>query len=558
MSTIGPYSGAPVSQVFRERWMTSAQLGDIAPVGLVEVRRGQLLRSSHPFADSDSSFGVYVDARANGFYYPDWQAVDDWTTLDSVQNVKLDQSFDSNGITTATIKLDNLKLTPTVGAAGILYHVVERGYYSPERGLVAYGRPDPGITQTPFFRRLPNAQIRVRQGYGADEMVTTFLGLVDDVDTNSVPNEITLTCRDFGCVLTDEYIIAENTEGLNPPLIFTSEAYTVRREALEGPVESRILVNDISDIVRSCLRWAGFKGWEVENAGTGLASDFIVDSSMSLMDVINTVKNQTGFTFFITEPRDDSDDLDIGYPVFRNTRLLEQYTAPTEFIDDSLLLTDAKLKQSNLDDRSVITTVGSVPPSLVDPVAGYLPVAGDLTSDGSITFTYRFPIFSTYAGVIRPIRHTDPLYVTFSDVQFAAILIALQIALAKYTATLDLPANPGIGIDTLQSVIDRVQGINSRVYVSNRTQEMQFGPSGYWTMELGGALVDTPEIDAVVGDWLVADGLRVAIGAADAALAAAIERDRIAHLAGSTPQQVAAADAAVIAAQGYDLLVRGD
>jgi hypothetical protein len=46
-----------------------------------------------------------------------------------------------------------------------------------------------------------------------------------------------------------------------------------------------------------------------------------------------------------------------------------------------------------------------------------------------------------------------------------------------------------------------VQGLNSRVYVTNRSQEMQFGTSGYWTMELGGSLMDTPDMAGVIKDY---------------------------------------------------------
>jgi hypothetical protein len=105
------------------------------------------------------------------------------------------------------------------------------------------------------------------------------------------------------------------------------------------------------------------------------------------------------------------------------------------------------------------------------------------------------------AGVLKPLTHADQFYTTVDDCMFGCYLIAIQIALLKWTVILDLPCNPGIGLDTLQSVIERVQGLNSRVYVTNRSQEMQFGTSGYWTMELGGSLMDTPDMAGVIKDY---------------------------------------------------------
>jgi hypothetical protein len=677
-----PYAGAPVSQTFRERWLNANQIGDIAPVGMVEIRRGCFKRFEWNYrAFSTSIWGDFPGALGKGFWYPEWQPLTDWQTLDAVSNIKLDQSFDNNGICTGTILMDNVALVPTTGAADLLYHVIEQGYYSPLRGFVGKGRPDPGIAKTAYFQQLPNAQIRVRQGYGADALVTTFLGLIDDIDTDSVPNQLTITARDFGGVLSDELFFGYAKEkNVTPPVTFAPRSITENSrlvgssaeassddgqhkpgavlvddssgwrsrlhatsdetewieihlpqgkysnfyvefayEGMEGfigikPTKQRtpsggkidptvdginitpnewynpngditpgstnggwayfdhirstpkgslgpgrkwsfgdgrvfyvgddtvlrlgfrnlapvkggykagvtqfkgnrrsftgaaiggkyITIDDVSDIVRICLRWAGFKTWEVEQTGVNLLEPYVADTSKSFMDVINVVKDMVGFTFFIAEPRDDDDDQDLGYPIFRNNRVFENQTGKTEFIDDSLLLTDAKVKLSNQDDRGIIRCRG------IAKKDGQT-VGGDTVR--RLMFTYVPPWAGgqsqNQAGVIKPLTHTDEKFTTLADCEWACYLIALQIGLGKYTAVLDLPCNPGIGLDTLQSVIDRVQGLNSRIYITNRTQEMQFGSKGYWTMELGGSLVDTPEVDDVVNDMrkAVARGL---------------------------------------------------
>lgn len=673
-----PYAGAVVGQTFRERWLNSVQIGDIAPCGMVEVRRGRYVRSYHPY-DSFGypTFGDYPGAIGTGFWYPDWQVDSDWMTLDAVLDIKLDQSFDQNGVTTLTLQMDNKALVPTTGAADILYHLVEDGYYSPLRGYVAPGRPNPSVAQTPYYNFLPNAQIRVWQGYGQDTLLVTFLGLIDDIETDTgQENQLTITARDHGGVLVDEKFFGWAMEkAITAPLTFAprnlaeqsrlnggaanalttlpgypasnvtddnaasdwvsepqtdidsmqwieinlpagkysnfilstpldnlhayvgiqptpyqddqgnwtnpnvngvdishqldangwwnplgrdvphggwpyfeeipstvsgsarwysfdgvfqfGNATTVRigfqnlqkisslgpgyyasvtrflcnqrafnQNAIAGKF---VIIDDVADIVRCVLRWCGFKGWEVEDTGTNLLEPYVCDQSVAFMDMINTVKDMVGYTFFIGEPLDPDDDQDLGYPIFRNNRVMEDSTAPTEFIDDQLLLTAAKVKLSNADDHCIIRCRGIAKNDGV-------PLGGD--SVDRIMFAY-IPQWAgeqaaKQAGVLKPVTHTDELFTTIDDCEFGCYLIALQIALLKYTAIIDLPGNPGIGLDTLQSVIDRTQGLNSRFYVTNRTSEMKFGNDGYFTLELGGSLVDTPDLVSVLSDYKAA------------------------------------------------------
>lgn len=669
-----PYAGAPVTQKFRERWLSARMFGGAKPVASVQIRRGRLNRTHHPYPDTNPPFGTFPGVFATGYWYPDWQVNSDWEDLDGIQNVKFVQDFTNNGITTMTLVMDNVGIIETSGHAGTLYHVFEQGYYSPLRGYVGPHRPHPGVDKTPFFEKLPNAQIRVMQGYGEDEMVCTFLGLIDDIDTETNPKQLTVTGRDHGGVLVDQRFfgwakdiilptpvtfaprrLAEKTllvggdarasssrDGYDPAAVLKQEgsawysashespdhlehieitlpeglysqiylgcefdgmeAYiaiaprsitdtstlelviepSFNGEAIEpgdftngfwdpdgniapggdwpyfdkiaatkkgepvyinlrgefrvGPntvlrvgfrklgkidgdyyagvntllanqrsynqaaiVGRYVIIDDIADIVRCCLRWCGFKGWEVENTGVVPTEPYVAGSDKTMMDVINEWKNVVGYTFFISEPRDPEDDQDLGYPIFRNARVLENQTGKTEYIDDKLLLTDAKVKFTNQDDHCIIRCRGIA-------VDDGVPLGSD--SVKRIMFAY-IPAWAAeqaakVAGVLKPITHTDQKFTKIQDCEFGCYLIGIQIALSKVTAVLTLPANPGIGIDTLQSVIDRTQGLNSRIYVSNRTQEMQFGANGYWTMQIGGALVDTPDVVSVLADYKAA------------------------------------------------------
>lgn len=255
------------------------------------------------------------------------------------------------------------------------------------------------------------------------------------------------------------------------------------------------MIDDVTDIVRCCLRWAGFKQWEIQNAGVNLQQKYVADKAQSFMDMIKVVRDMLGYVFFIGEPLDDEDDQDIGFPVFRNNRVFEGRALPTASIDDSLLLTGARVRITNQPERFIIRARG------INKSNG-VPLGGDTVK--RVMYSYLPPWFDQMAGVVKHLTHVDPLYTTVTDCQVACYLIALQIALAKYTAIIDMPGNPGIGLDTLQSVIDRQQGLNSRIYVTNRLSDMSLGTDAHWTLELGGSLVDTPDVDGIVADWLQA------------------------------------------------------
>jgi hypothetical protein len=268
----------------------------------------------------------------------------------------------------------------------------------------------------------------------------------------------------------------------------------IKRSLTSEAVAGRwIVINDVVEIVQCCLRWAGFKNWEVEPSGVNLQENYTVDKSQTFMDVINVIKQMLGFTFFIGEPRDDTDDQDLGYPIFRNNRVFENITGPTEIISDDNLLTAAKVSISNQDEVFIIRCRGIA-------VNNGVPLGSDQVK--RIMYTYLPPWFENMAGVVKHLTHVDQLFTTLADCQFGCYLIALQIALSKYTVIVDLPGHPGIGLDTLQTAIDRGQGLNSRIYVTNRTSEMQLGADGYYTTELGGSLVDTPDVVGIVKDFI--------------------------------------------------------
>ncbi|GAC1522415.1 MAG: hypothetical protein NVS3B1_07750 [Marmoricola sp.] len=217
-----PYQGATVSDLFRFYWgVGGVQQGPGAGQPLerfyggrarakqiVFIRRGSFVRSFHPRGIEPGYAGEYGQPGGqNGipYWYPDWtpDPANPWEIIPSIKQVRLNQDFTNNGITTASIDIDNIVYTEQNKGLGI-YHMIDRGFYSPLRGYTTPGQPQDNQPANEWLLKMPNAQVMVYQGYGT-ELVPTFTGLIDDIDLDASPSVITVTCRDFAGVLSDEH-----------------------------------------------------------------------------------------------------------------------------------------------------------------------------------------------------------------------------------------------------------------------------------------------------------------------------------------------------------------
>jgi hypothetical protein len=270
----------------------------------------------------------------------------------------------------------------------------------------------------------------------------------------------------------------------------------------KGEDDSQLIpIDDISQIVKILLRWAGFKEWEVEDTGVHLKQRYVLDISKSFMDVINELKDQLGYTFFIAEPTSmDS----LGVPVFRNTRILEDTQTRVDLVTEADLLEDVQSKWSNQEERFTIRARGN----LLAKSKGGQTLGPDKSFRAQ--YTYIPPWQLRMAGVIKDLTHYDPKYETATDCQFACYLIATQIALSVLTATIEIPGTPHIGLDSFVRLRDTRTGLNGvRLYVTNRhisfTQgEGSSGGSntgGEFTTQLGGAVSDTPDIEVIATQY---------------------------------------------------------
>lgn len=208
---------------FREAWASGLHVGAFRPRMQVFVRRGTFRRRF------DTWDGPRIDAKVPGDkkgkeWQATWVPLTDYVQIPSVLQCDLSQTFDENGLSTATLQVENIVYSQQAGTMGMLYHLMDTGHLTPWRGYKPPGRVAPNVLSNDWYNMLVgDAQITVVQGYGTLG-VKTFTGLLDDVDPTSKPARLTLTVRDFGKVLVEEHCWGRvNGPKILEPVIFTQK-----------------------------------------------------------------------------------------------------------------------------------------------------------------------------------------------------------------------------------------------------------------------------------------------------------------------------------------------
>lgn len=673
------------SRLLGDRWRTGQHIADKKPTQIVEFRTGRFKSGYAPWEGPPVNASVadpYIREPGDepppgwpvtGYGQLYWQKT--WTPDDgdagvfaeipNVLDVDMNQDFGSKGITACTVIVENIAYPELTGPLGV-YWSIKRGYYSPNRGFSAPGAPrleegQTAVVANEWFKRFNNdGQLRIWQGYG-NLLVPAFTGLIDQIDTESSPDRITLTLRDFGQALTDQRIFGWNKEPrILDPVIFmdrlraddvrkvgyepkastshpdhppslvtdtdsdtfwlsrpnpdrddveyieiklpagrytdfyaypqqramdhyvaikaangstrngeplpddwvdeghgtvpgttvpyvrrlngldakgayhglgaefvlgwgstlriyqTSLARRIdgsfyasmirlfankRRLSEEAQTRHYVLVDDVSDMVREVLRWAGFKEWDVETAGVRLKERFVVPRSKFYMDVIEAAQEQTGFVFYMKEPT--TLDASIGIPCFRRPVVVEgvDRIPPRAMVRDTDLLTDIKTTDSD-EPRAYIIRVRGRTAKEGEKSDIFQPLSGDSTK--RLMAVYRPPWASRLGGIVKHVVYTNNAFKTFDDCRAATYFIALQEALEAEKGTFSFPALPGweadsgrrfgVELDTHLAVHDVGTGFAQRLYVTNRQSKFHTGEEATFTMTVSGAWVDTPDM----------------------------------------------------------------
>lgn len=246
-------------EAFRYVWQAGNHVGQNRPVArayIRTVRISRLLRS----VGQDEIFGYVPGGGGKGAGLRDvwkgiWKAQSAWRPLPNIKSFKVDQDYEQNGVMQCVMDIDNVFMEPH-GSGDSLYHKISRGYFSPLRGFKPDGRPRVGdADENEWFDMLKDksTQVVIVAGYG-DLVVPCFTGLLNDHDSTSRPDVITLTLRDAGQLYTDQQIFANSKiKYVDDPVTFadrrsayneTEVAYAAEASSSEPGSPPRLVFDD--------------------------------------------------------------------------------------------------------------------------------------------------------------------------------------------------------------------------------------------------------------------------------------------------------------------------
>lgn len=296
--------------------------------------------------------------------------------------------------------------------------------------------------------------------------------------------------------------------------------------------EGWVLIDDVADIVRMVLTWAGFKEWTVQDFGWSLAQPFNFGQDKYFMDVITSVMNQADWLFHMKAPTDH--DLSIGVPSFRqqsavttrqpsvalavkDTDLLEALTAS---YDNSTLPYSFRVRGKIYNGG---TTFGQ---DLSKRYMGtYFPPWCGLDYRKSSPTTEVTSIHledQRLSGINRNYVATQGQTISLSlnstaECLWAAVLTAIQYALNANSARMQiagLPSNVSaanhdgergqIELNNCVSVVDEGTATNSRIWISSIESDHSMGEGGSWHMTISGSLLDYEDMQYLSEDWAYA------------------------------------------------------
>lgn len=259
----------------------------------------------------------------------------------------------------------------------------------------------------------------------------------------------------------------------------------------EAERDKYILVDDITDVVKIVLRWAGFTEWSIESAGVRLNGKAVFNRSTMLSEIIAKAAEQTGWLFHVVPPVTGESQ---GIAIFTSNQALVRSGTTLDIRDDQLLT--AIQPRFSRDDLPYIVRVrgkehkngaqlGADKSKRIMAVL-WTPWGDPGTGDDDL------------AGVIRHSVVSRPDLGSYEECVVAAYLVCINAALQQVTATAEIPANPMATLNFQVGLIDKATGINSRLWISNWTHEASYTQEGYWRMSLGGSLIDTPDMQKLL------------------------------------------------------------
>lgn len=289
-----------------------------------------------------------------------------------------------------------------------------------------------------------------------------------------------------------------------------------------------VLVDDVTDIVKMVLVWAGFHEWSIESMGWSLAQPFNFGQDQYFMDVITSVMNQGDWLFYMKGPTDD--DLSIGIPTFRQQSAVTTVQPEVAFATtDQDTLEGLQVTYDKSDLPYSFRVRGAINPNgatfgqdLSKRYQGtYFPPWSGLdyakvSPSTPITAGQGHLLDQRLSGLNRAYVATQGQVIKLSlnstaECVWSAVLTAVQYALQAASAQFQVPGLPNgssvaggggqIELNGCATVIDEGSGTHSRVWISSIESNHTMGENGSWHMTISGSLLDTEDLQYITEDW---------------------------------------------------------
>lgn len=227
--------------LMRQRWRSLHHVGEAKPFFKGWVRTGKLHRQFDQVGQSEVYAHIPGWEGSNVIWQGHWRARNAWKELPRLFNFSSQQSFgDHNGCQVGTIVMDNIGLNVETGVAGI-YRQIERGHYSPYLGYRAPFRGQAAGTKNEWYDLLndESTEIIVVAGYGEDTAVPIFKGTLDQNSLVSRPDTMTITARDHGKFITDQYCFSNaKARHVVDPITFADRREADNTDDVRGGVRA--------------------------------------------------------------------------------------------------------------------------------------------------------------------------------------------------------------------------------------------------------------------------------------------------------------------------------
>jgi hypothetical protein len=204
---------AYISPTFYARWRSKQHVGTAVPTAKVTLTRGLIDKTYQPFeflSGGSERFNTIVNGNNKEPWQGFWRPTGDPFELPNILSIIWDQALNEKGARSATIEAENIIYKSIAGSGGV-FHRIARGYMSPTLGLKLLARAVlPFVTENEWAEVLDNGyKIDIWEGYG-NEQVHTFTGLIDTTELQTQPDRITINCRSFWELFTDQRVMSAN------------------------------------------------------------------------------------------------------------------------------------------------------------------------------------------------------------------------------------------------------------------------------------------------------------------------------------------------------------